>query len=69
MEQKELPPLAAERLRGAAYVVRPAGALGPCGWINGKAWTAVTLLAWSADGAVRRARGMVWSMPKEAVPC
>jgi hypothetical protein len=27
-----------EQLRNECYVVRPAGALGTCGWIDGKPW-------------------------------
>lgn len=32
--------LVATRLRDC-WVIRPAGCLGTCGWINGVAWTAV----------------------------
>ena len=31
--------LEATHMRGTLYAVRPEGACGTCGWINGKAWT------------------------------
>ena len=29
----------ATHLRGTRWAIRPEGALGTCGWINGEAWT------------------------------
>jgi len=26
-------------LRGGTYAIRPVGALGTCGWVNGEPWT------------------------------
>lgn len=43
----------ATHLSGRRWVVRPKGALGTCGWINGKAWTAFYVTADSAFAAVR----------------
>ena len=34
------------------YAIRPAGALGTCGWINGEAWTVVYITAKSAPAAM-----------------
>lgn len=45
--------LVATHLRDNTYAVRPAGALGTCGWVNGRAWTVRYVHAWSENDAVR----------------
>lgn len=41
-------------LRGTLYAVRPIGACGTCGWINGKAWTVQYVHARNAAEALRK---------------
>lgn len=43
--------LEATHLRDNRYAVRPKGALGTCGWINGKAWQVVYVRARNAAEA------------------
>ncbi len=43
-------------LRSGRYAVRPIGAIGTCGWINGKPWTVIYVNARSASEALRKAR-------------
>lgn len=45
--------LEATHLRGRLYAVRPRGALGTCGWINGRPWTVQYVTARDAAHAVR----------------
>ena len=47
--------LEATYLRNGEYAVRPHGALGTCGWINGCAWTVVYVKARTASDAIRLA--------------
>jgi hypothetical protein len=47
--------LEATSMGGRKWLVRPAGALGNCGWIDGKPWTAKTITARDASEAVRKA--------------
>lgn len=42
----------ATNLRGNLYAIRPLGALGTCGWINGEAWAATYINARSAPDAM-----------------
>lgn len=42
----------ATHLRGNRYAIRPRGALGTCGWINGEAWNVVYINARSAPEAM-----------------
>ena len=42
----------ATQLRDNRYAIRPAGALGTCGWINGEAWTVVYITARNAAQAM-----------------
>ena len=60
--------LEATHLRGNRYAVRPAGALGTCGWIDGKTWQVAYVSAKNAADAVRKARqctprSVTWSFP------
>jgi len=43
-------------LRDNLWAVRPKGALGTCGWINGIAWTVQYIRAKSAEEALRKAK-------------
>lgn len=45
--------LEATHLRGRRWAVRPVGACGTCGWIDGKPWTVFYVTADSAFAAVR----------------
>lgn len=45
----------AEHMRDNRWVVRPAGALGTCGWINGIPWSAIFVNASNASQALRKA--------------
>jgi len=42
----------ATQLRDNRYAIRPASALGTCGWINGEAWAVVYITARSAAHAM-----------------
>lgn len=48
------PDLEAVRLRDNLWAVRPIGALGTCGWINGKPWTVKYVRADSEGDALRK---------------
>lgn len=45
----------ATHLRGRLYAVRPLGALGTCGWIDGRAWIVIYVTARSASEAITKA--------------
>ena len=47
----------ATHLRDDSYAVRPKGALGTCGWINGIAWTVVYVTAYSQRFGYPEGRG------------
>lgn len=46
----------AVHLRDNLWAVRPKGALGACGWVEGKAWTVQYIRARSAEEALRKAK-------------
>lgn len=48
--------LDATHLRGNVWAVRPQGALGTCGWIEGIPWTVVYIRARDASQAIFKAR-------------
>lgn len=45
----------ATHLRDKRWAVRPVGALGTCGWINGVGWNVIYVTARTADEALRKA--------------
>lgn len=58
MKQQHCAPelgLEATHLRDNLFAVRPIGALGTAGWINGKPWTVKYVRADSAEAALRKA--------------
>lgn len=47
--------LEATHLRENRWAVRPIGALGTCGWIDGKPWNVIYVNASNAEAAIRKA--------------
>ena len=48
--------LEATHLRDRRYAVRPEGAVGTCGWIDGQPWQVIYVTAASPEQAVARAQ-------------